>query len=58
MPKIVTTHQEIEKLQPKQGAIDDLERFLGNNLEDDLSARWRQEVSWREALRQYDAQPV
>ena len=57
MPKIVTTHQEIEKLQPKQGAIDDLERFLGNNLEDDLSARWRQEVSWREALRQYDAQP-
>ncbi|KKN41212.1 hypothetical protein LCGC14_0725630 [marine sediment metagenome] len=57
MPKLIITHPEIEKLQPSAEAIQELERFLSHNLEDDLSARWRQEVAWREALRQYDAQP-
>jgi len=57
MPKLIITHQELEKLQPRGDTISELENFLRRNLEDDLSARFRQEQSWREALRQYEAVP-
>ena len=57
MPKLVITHSEVEKLRPSAERVGELERFLRQNLEDDLSARFRQEVSWRESLRQYEAIP-
>jgi hypothetical protein len=48
---------EVERLRPTEEQLNGLRDFLTQEIEDALSARMPQEVSWRESLRLYEGVP-
>lgn len=56
--RIITTHLNAEALEPDEAQLTAFSAWLFPEIEDAVSARYPQDVRWREALRQYDAIPL